>query len=128
MKLHGQTIILLPWWDAEGMKQWLRLTFNGTVDSRFMYRQIVAYIKKEFNKTVDKNWVKRNCPMLNEYRDSKGKDVRKQISDDTSFTQLLEEYIQRMESYEDEDEPDSVLPPENTGSSELPVSSMPNKD
>lgn len=115
MILKGQTIVMVPWFDADGMKQWVRLSFKGEMDERFMYKQVRTYIKKEFNKTVDKRWIKACCPIMNEYIDSKGKERKKQVSNDDSFLQLVEEFIKEVESNEDENRADYLL---QTGNSE----------
>lgn len=121
MKLKGQTIVMLPWFDSDGMKQWVRLTFRGEMDARELYKHVRVYIRKEFNKKVDKQWIKANCPILNEYTDDKGKDRTKQVSDSDSFMQLVDEWIREVESNEDEDRADYLL---QTGNPEGTVEQM----
>jgi len=128
MKLTGQTIVLVPWFDAEGMKQWVQMRFNGEMDSRFLYKQIAAYIKKEFGKRVDKVWIKASCPIINEHQDAKGREKRKQLSDDVSFTKMVEDFIKDMESNADEDSADYVLQGGNPEGTEFPVQAVPDKD
>lgn len=128
MKLRGQTIVMVPWFDSDGMKQWVRMTFRGEMDSRFMYKQIRLWIKKEFKKHVDKKWIKANCSIINEYLDENGKEKNQPLSDDAAFDQLVEDWIKRLESYEDEDESDTVLSKENTGDSEEPVRPVSDSD
>ena len=124
MKLTGQTIVLIPWFDSDGMKQWVRLSFDGEMTDDFMYRQVRLYIKKEFDKKIDKRWIKAMCPILNEHRDNKGKPKTKQITSDTAFTQMIEEFIKGVESNEDEDRADYILQtgnPEGTVQQVRPV-------
>ena len=125
MKLTGQTIVLVPWFDAEGMKQWLRMSFNGEMDSRFLYKQIIAYIKKEFGKKVTKAWVKASCPIINERLDKKGNERRTQLSSDNAFMQIVEDFIKDMESNEDEDIADYILQGGNPEGTEFPVRPVP---
>lgn len=125
MKLKGQTIVMLPWFDSDGMKQWVRLTFRGDMDERFMYKQVRLYIKKEFNKRVDKQWIKAHCPILNEYI-YKGKERTKQISNNDSFMQLVEEFIKEVESNEDEDRADYILQTGNPEGTVGKVQTVPN--
>jgi hypothetical protein len=128
MKLKGQTIVMVPWFDSDGMKQWLRLSFRGKMDERFMYRQVVAYIKREFNKTVDKKWIKATCPIINEFKDHSGKEKYQGLSDTTAFNSMVEDWIKRLESDEDEDKSDTILPQEDHGTPELPVQPVSDTD
>jgi len=118
---------MVPWWDAEGMKQWLRLTFHGDADSRFIFRQIRVYIKTEFNKVVDKQWIKAHCPIINEALDSTGSSKLQRLSDDESFTVMVDEWIERLEADENEDESDTPLQEGDTDSPEQPLCAVPDR-
>lgn len=109
MKLYGDTIVLVPYFDHENMKQWYKLTFIGEMDRKFLYKQIGKFIAKEFNKSVSKAWIKASCPIINEYQYGKKAKRQKLLSDDGSFTQLVEDWITGMESNEDEDRADYLL-------------------
>lgn len=124
MKLYGDTIVLVPWFDHEGMKQWYKLTFTGEMNRRFMYSQIAKFIKKEFNKSVSKAWIKASCPIINEYH--KGtKAKRQQLTSDGAFTQLVQDWIGEMESNEDEDRADYLLQTGNPEGAVGPVRPVP---
>jgi len=125
MKLSGQTIVMVPWWDAEGMKQWLRLTFQGEADSRFIFRQIRVYIQKEFNKVVDKQWIKAHCPIINEALDYTGSSKIQSLSNDESFTGMINEWVERLEADEDENESDTLLQNGDTERPEQPLCAVP---
>ena len=125
MKLLGQTVVLIPYFDHVGMKQWLRLSFNGEMSHKFMYRRITAFIKSEFNKTVSKQWIKRSCPVLNDRRDERtGKLKRKQITDNDAFESMINDWIRRIED-ETEDKSDTILQAEDTRTPEEPVRPVP---
>lgn len=122
MKLHGETIVLIPYFDHEKMKQWFKLSFVGEMDSRFLYKKLADFIKTEFGQSVSKSWIKKSCPILNEYKDGKKKGSRRQLSHDGSFTKFANEWCDRMESNEDEDRADFLL---QTGNPEGPTGPLP---
>lgn len=118
MKLHGKTVVLVPWFDSTGMKHWVRMQFNGTMDMRKFYSIVINYIKKEFGTTVSKQWVKTQCPMMNEF-DSNAPKIT-----DAQFKESLEAWLQEMQADADKDESDPVSQTgdnETTGQQVLPV-------
>lgn len=127
MKLYGQTIVLIPYFDHEGMKQWYRLTFTGEMNRQFMYRQLIKFIKTEFNKSVSKAWIKQCCPIINEYEDGK-KNKRKQLTSDGAFTKLVDDWVGEMKSNEDEDRADYLLQTGNPEGTTGPVRSVPDSN
>lgn len=113
MRYRGQTIVMVPWFDADGMKQWVRMTFNGELDSKFLLKKVVQFIKTEFQKSVDKHWVRVHCIIMNQY----DKLAELPEAAKTTFEEAKEAWIKRLEEYtdEDEDSTDSVLPSEDNG-------------
>ena len=122
MKYNGQTIVMVPWYDHEGMKQWSRMTFRGTLDKKFLLKKVVAFVAQEFKKSVDKHWVREHCIIMNEY------DKREVLPEaaQSTFEEAKEAWIKRLEEApdEDEDEPDSILPSEDNGVAESPLSDL----
>lgn len=128
MKLRGQTIVMVPWFEADGMKQWVRMSFRGEIDKRLLYNKVIAYIKQEFGKTVSKGWVDAHCGIINEFLDEKGKTKFNSVSSGAGLNQIIEDWIERLQADEDESEPDSVLPGGDNESSELPLRSVPDSN
>ena len=126
MRYRGHTIVMVPWFDSEGMKQWTRLTFHGELDKKFLLKKVVQYIKSEFGKSVDKHWVRIHCIMMNQY----DKRVELPEAAQTTFEQATEAWIKRLEEAadEDEDQPDSVLPSEDNGVAAAPLPLVPDSD
>ena len=120
MKYRGHTIVMVPWFDYEGMKQWVRMTFRGELDSKFLLKQVVKFIKTEFQKSVDKHWVRVHCIIMNQY------DKLAELPEvaQTTLKEATEAWIKRLEEYpdEDEDSTDTVLPSEDNGVPEAQVS------
>jgi len=128
MKLRGQTIVMIPWFQADGMKQWVRMSFRGEIDKRLLYRKIAEYIKQEFDKRIDKKWIDANCGIINEFLDDKGKPKFNSVSSGDGLNKVIEDWIERLEADEDEDEPNPVLPSGDNEGSELPLRSVPDSD
>ena len=126
MRYRGHTIVMVPWFDSEGMKQWTRLTFHGELDKKFLLKKVVQYIKSEFGKSVDKHWVRIHCIMMNQY----DKRVELLEAAQITFEQATEAWIKRLEEAadEDEDQPDSVLPSEDNGVAAAPLPLVPDSD
>lgn len=126
MKYRGYTIVMVPWFDSEGMKQWSRMTFRGELDSKFLLKKVVQFIKTEFSKSVDKHWVRLHCIIMNEF------DKRAELPEaaQTTLQEATEAWIKRLEEYkdEDEDQPDTVLPHEDTGSAGEPLPTVSDSD
>ena len=121
MILRGRTLVLVPWFDSDGMKQWLRLQFTGSIDKRGLYKKCIRYIKDEFNKSVDKRWLKLHCLFMNEHDPDSPTKISK-----TQLNNYIETWIKGLETDEDEDDSDSVL---SEGDYETPapqVLSVPN--
>ena len=55
--------VLIPWYD-DGMKQWMRMQFNGIVDYRRLRREVRKQCKKAFNKTVNRDFISFDCQYL----------------------------------------------------------------
>jgi len=126
MKYRGYTIVMVPWFDNEGMKQWSRMTFRGQIDRKFLIKQVVKYIKSAFSKSVDKHWVNEHCIIMNEF------DKREELPEAamSTFEAAKEAWIKRLEEAadEDEDNTDPVLPQEDTGSATVPLRPLPDSN
>lgn len=126
MKYNGNTTVLVPWFDAEGMKQWSRLTFRGTMDRKFLFKKIVHWVMAEFNKKVDRLWVQQQCVILNEF----DKMIDLPEAAQGTFDEAVEAWIKRMETEadENEDQPDTILSGEDNTVSEQPLSDLSHSD
>lgn len=91
MKLLGNTVVLAPWFDTDGNKNWFNFKFSGAVDRRRVFREIRKHIKNALSVSVSKKWIMENCLILN------NPDVRQPSQSE------IEAFIQRMELHEDED-------------------------
>lgn len=65
MKLQGETVVLIPWIDAEGNHNYQQMRFKGELSYAMLYTQIKRYIKKEFGTSVSKRWIRARCPLVN---------------------------------------------------------------
>lgn len=119
MRYKGQTIVLVPWFDHEGMKQWTRLTFQGDMDRKFLFKKVVQWVQLNFDKKIDRAWVQKHCPIMNQY--DKLVDLPEQAL--STFDEAVEAWIKRLEEYSDEDEnqPDTVLQSTDNGGAESPL-------
>lgn len=116
MRYIGQTMVMVPWFDHEGMKQWSRLTFVGNMDRKFLYKKVVQWVKLNFGNKVDRAWVQQWCIIMNEH----DKLARLPEEAQGTFEEAVEAWIKRLEEYpdEDEDQPDTVLSSEDNGAAE----------
>lgn len=114
MKLYGETKVMVPWFDSDGMKQWQMLTFRADeghgIDKRWLLRQIEAHIKKAFGKKMSHTWIKKNCPVINSEEALPG------VSHDSAYEKYMDDFVARWvdrmqqegEDAEDEDERDTA--------------------
>lgn len=126
MKLRGSTIVMIPWFDAENQKQYVSMRFNGEIDRKFLYKQVVKYVKREFQKTVDRIWIQQQCLLINEF----DKNAGGKAFDSVGFQNALDQWIHDMEVEADalEAESDTTLPPADNAGAEVPVSNLPSVD
>ena len=51
-------VIIIPWFDSEGMKQRTHLCFTGHVDHRRIVRELRRWAKMNFNANMSSEWAK----------------------------------------------------------------------
>jgi len=94
MRYSGHTKVLIPWYDTEGMKNWMLLSFIGDVDRRRVLAEIRKTVKKQLGRSISKKWIKENVMIVPNSADT----VQ---TDEMSAAELrakTEAFIQRMES------------------------------
>lgn len=103
MKLYGETKVMVPWFDAEGMKQWQILTFRAqpgsSLDKRALLKHVERHIKNAFGKVVSHSWIKKNCPIVN------SEDQALAISHDSAYADMIEAFIDRVSFKEGDVDP-----------------------
>lgn len=103
MKLHNPMIIV-PWFDSDGMKQRSHMVFKGTVDRRRLHREVRRFINTNFGSTPAgyiKSLVLANCRAFQKLSDARA--VTSTVTD-----ALVEEWIKRIKDDTDENESDST--------------------
>lgn len=114
-KLHGQTKILIPWFDAEGNRQYYMITLNGSVYASKMYSGIKEFVKVNFNADVNKDWLYHVPLIVNEH------DPEVTISEEER-DDIVEAFIARMELKDEaQDSPDTTSQDEAAGEAAVPV-------
>ena len=96
MRYEETTIVLVPWFDTDGNKNWFNFKFKGSVDRRRIYREVIRHVKRALNRQVSKRFLRENVRIIPQ-------DVP-QTEKET--LDAIEAFIQRMEYNEDEDQPD----------------------
>lgn len=62
-KLTGNTKILLPYYDTDGMRQYQMINITGTMYASKMYAGIRKFVLDNWNLKVDKDWL-HNVPII----------------------------------------------------------------
>lgn len=58
--------IMIPYFDADGMKQWVKIHVASVIDRRKVWRGVRKYVKDNFKKKVSNDWVKAHCIIAGE--------------------------------------------------------------
>lgn len=103
-KRFTDPVVIIPWFDNEGMKQRSHLMFKGTVDKRRMRRELFRFMRVNFNckphslfvnGTLDAN-IRAFCTVMNP--------AMRIASRKTGLDQAIEEWLQRIQDEPDESE------------------------
>ena len=119
MKLPDSYTVLVPWFDTEGNKHWMKLNFKGGVDHRRVRREIRKLIKKTFGRSVTNEWIAKSC--LHERASIDAHLPTVNIDD------FIEGFIQRMRHEENEDGAHSDSEGTPAREAEVPLCSLPNQ-
>lgn len=87
--------ILIPYFDSDGMKQWVKIYVASVIDRRKVYRGVRKYVKDNFKKKVSNDWVKAHCIIegdtyINPLRQSTEARAKLRSEMDTLYLQLWE--------------------------------------
>ena len=53
--------IQVPYFDAQGAKQWVVINVGSSIDHRRLLRGVRRFVQDNFNKRVSNDWVKMHC-------------------------------------------------------------------
>ena len=116
-------LILLPWFDTDGNKQWSTLKFIGWVERRKLRRCIRKFINNTFNKTVSKTYLD-EIITASLASGSTAQYTRKRATDAE-----VEAWLERIQCDDDtpDSEGDAYIQNEPAGEARLEVSAMPDQ-
>lgn len=101
-------VIIVPWFDSEGMKQRTHLCFKGLVDVRRVQRELRRWAKLNFKTVMSTKWAKAIIK-ANKVAFTQVMQPAVVIADKkTQLNQRIEDWIKRIQDdTEDEGEPDT---------------------
>lgn len=98
MKFHGVTV-LIPFFDTTGMKHWVNISTNDTIDRRRIWRGVRKYVQDAFKTTVNNDWVKAHCriiPMIRAGKPKEYQDFTQKYMDDL-YMRIQQDETQEIE-------------------------------
>lgn len=95
-KLTGQTKIMIPYIDSEGMRQFQMITLNGKVYASKMYAGIKKFVLDNYGVKVDKDWLTHVPLIVN------SNDPEVQITEEEK-QRIVDSFIERMELKDDDE-------------------------
>jgi len=120
-KLLGQTKVMIPWEDHDGVRHWQAMSFNGDVYATKVYAEIRKYVKEAFGVDVDNDWLY-NVPRIANLHDTE------MVALADNMDKAIEEFIQRMELKDEaKDQPDTNSEGDSTGTPEEPLCTVPDQ-
>lgn len=129
MKYTGTTKVIVPWFDTDGMKQRSLLTIEGDITKHKLVFGIQRFIRENFGVNKSKNWVLKNCPIININNDNVGTIVSDPNIFGKLFPEHVEAWIKRLEEYNDdatETGTDSTGTTPDVTKAEEPLCDLPN--
>ena len=119
-------VIIIPWFDSEGMKQRTHLCFNGEVDHRRVVRELRRWAKMKFNANMSSEWAKAVLKANVTAFRTVIKPAMAIADRKVGLNQRIEDWIQRIQDDpEDENESDTGSQGDLPETSEVGMPAMP---
>ena len=119
-------VIMIPWFDTEGMKQRAFLCFKGDVDRRRVYREVRRWAKLNFNKTMPSAEIKQIVAINARTFTNVINPAQRAANRAVGLDALVDEWIKRIQDdTEDEGQPDTGCQADLFEGTELDMPAMP---
>lgn len=117
-------VIIVPWFDTEGMKQRSHLVFKGEVDARRVKREVTRFMRDNFNCRPHTGYVQKlvqaNIAAFTQVMNPAFKIADRKAG----LNQQIEDWLQRIQDDSNDDQGCTESESEVTGVPELDMSSM----